>query len=478
MTDWPDLERARILDAVRAGKMTPAQAETWARANGREPLEKRPDVSAHDPMKEELWTLPMAAAWFIWRSPHAVRDQWNKARKSWTKWIQLTDRPLKIPPRPLWNLKLFHGASLDDVFDQAGFHPWKSSQKELQFGFGRRRVGLSSNRIAYNPYDRFKASLTSGKLVATLTRPGEHEGTQIPAEYWIAAFEESEGGLDFKLLQTAYERTAAPEANLPEKPFESTVAVDLSDILDGEPNNWENPEFFFDDPPESDIYVHRERAIEAEKEVSQREFGRPDWGLEQALGWLAYRNANDFRSLGRAELKPPTYYGESYPPDFTNPHPEEALREALISGVLKGYLRGKEVAQAEWLHMAVWNAPGVKVRRDDVLGIETDAKTQPHVPRVLPREGASALAPGNNFDRPRARIDDAVAEGGRKRGGPGFKRAKGAIDKLWPDGVPDQVALSNAALFKTVADKVKEITLNKWDNVGKDTILRAAGRRK
>ena len=155
-------------------------------------------------------------------------------------------------------------------------------------------------------------------------------------------------------------------------------------MLDRESNDWEIPESLFDAPPGGDFYVFREHAIEAEKEVSQREFGRPDWGLEQALGWLAYGNDNDFRSLGRAELKPPTYYGESYPPDFTNPHPEEALREALINGVLKGYRAGGEVAQTEWLHMPVWDAPDVKFRRDDVLRIETDSETQPRATKVLP----------------------------------------------------------------------------------------------
>jgi hypothetical protein len=481
MSDGPD--RPRILDSVRTGKMTPAQAEIWARANGREPFAKRPDVSAHDPMKEELWTLPMAAAWFIWHSPHAVRDQWNLARKSWTKWIPLTDRLHKAPPRPnrrVWDLKLFRRANLDDVFAQTGLHPWNNSQKTSQFGFGRRSVGRrpfmgSPDR---NPYHRFKVALQSGKLIATHMRPGEQEGAQIPAEYWIAEFEEFEDplGVDLPGSPSAHDRRATPS----EEPFESAFAVDLSDMLDRESNNWEIPESLFDDPPEGNFYVFRERVIEAEKEVSQRECGRPDWGLEQALGWLAYRNVIDFRSLGRAELNPPTYYGENYPPDFPNPQPVEALREALIGGVLKGYRPGGEVAQTEWLHMAVWDAPDVKFRRDDVLRIETDSKAQPRVTNGLPPEGASVLAPGNNFDLPRAPIDDAVAKVGHQRGGPKFERAKRAIDDLWPGpaGVPDQATLGNKALCKTVSDKVNKPAPDHMDNVKYDTILRAAGRRK
>ena len=220
-----------------------------AKANGREPFEKRPDVSALDPMKEELWTLPMAAAWFIWRSPQAVRDQWNLARKSWTKWIQITDRLHKVPPRPnrrLWDLKLFRRANLDDVFAQAGFNPWKNSQ----FGFGRRSGGRGSNREADNPYDRFKASLKSGKLIATRMRPGEQEGAQIPAEYWIAEFEEFEHPLDFDLPGSSSAHDTPSE-----KPFESPFAVDLSEHLEWGIERLEIPESFFDDPPEGDIYV-------------------------------------------------------------------------------------------------------------------------------------------------------------------------------------------------------------------------------
>jgi hypothetical protein len=400
MSDGPDQERANILDSVRAGKMTPAQAELWAKANGQEPFERRPDVSALDPMKQELWTLPMAAAWFIWRSPHAVRDQWNLARKSWTKWIQPTHRLHKVSPRSnrRWDLKLFRRANLDDVFAQTRLHLWNNSQRNPQVNFGRRSVGRRPFKVSpdRNPYHRFKVALQSGKLVATHMRPGEQEGAQIPAEYWIAEFEEFEGDpLDFDLpgSPSTHDRKVTPS----EEPFESPFAVDLSDMLDRESNDWEIPDSLFDDPLEGDFYVFRERVIEAEKEVSQevsqREFERPDWGLGQSLGWLAYRNAIDFRSLGRAELNPPTYYGENYPPHFPNPQPVEALTEALISGALKGYRRGEEVAQAEWLHMAVWDVPDVKFRRDDVLLIGTDPKAQPPIMKVLPPDEEQAAQP-------------------------------------------------------------------------------------
>jgi hypothetical protein len=79
-------ERAKILAAVTRGRLTPQQAEEWACERGQAPFARRPDISGLDPMQEERWTLPMAAAWFIWRSPAAVSDQWDRAREGWTHW--------------------------------------------------------------------------------------------------------------------------------------------------------------------------------------------------------------------------------------------------------------------------------------------------------------------------------------------------------------------------------------------------------
>ena len=50
---------------------------------GFEPFPPFPNIAEFDPMGEQEWTLPMAAAWFIWRSVDAVRDQWIHFRRSW-----------------------------------------------------------------------------------------------------------------------------------------------------------------------------------------------------------------------------------------------------------------------------------------------------------------------------------------------------------------------------------------------------------
>ena len=58
---------------------------------------------------------------------------------------------------------------------------------------------------------------------------------------------------------------------------------------------------------------------------------------------------------------------------------------------------------------------------------------------------------------------------------PQRERANDALAALYPKGVPDQGTLSNARLYKAVGDWCQQ---NGWPDISKDTILRAAGRRK
>jgi hypothetical protein len=58
---------------------------------------------------------------------------------------------------------------------------------------------------------------------------------------------------------------------------------------------------------------------------------------------------------------------------------------------------------------------------------------------------------------------------------PARERARRALVVLFPNGVPDQTSKSDAELVTAVNDQI-----NKWEEqrVSRDTILRAAGRRK
>lgn len=65
--------------------------------------------------------------------------------------------------------------------------------------------------------------------------------------------------------------------------------------------------------------------------------------------------------------------------------------------------------------------------------------------------------------------------GGTRKSRPAFERAKHAVGKLYPQGVPDQATEPNKSLCWRVSETLQELGL---PSVSDDTILRAAGRRK
>jgi hypothetical protein len=90
----------------------------------------------------------------------------------------------------------------------------------------------------------------------------------------------------------------------------------------------------------------------------------------------------------------------------------------------------------------------------------------------LPESLTRALDAGNASAQPEGRRPERQH---RPRGRPTRERVQGAIAALYPNGVPDQVAVSNKQLCGAVGDWLKH---NKLRDVSDDTILRAVGRRK
>lgn len=85
---WPkyDPTRDRLIDKVRHGKITPDGAGAEAKRLKLDPLAGRPNAEDFDPMQEQFWTLPMAAAWIAYRTPDAVREWWDKYRELCKFW--------------------------------------------------------------------------------------------------------------------------------------------------------------------------------------------------------------------------------------------------------------------------------------------------------------------------------------------------------------------------------------------------------
>jgi hypothetical protein len=97
-TDYVPSERDLLIDKVKYGELTPQEAEAEAARLGLEPFEVSPNPADFDPMKEALWSLPMALAWIMWRTPDAVREMWDLYREKFRFWFfqrwQVTGDPI------------------------------------------------------------------------------------------------------------------------------------------------------------------------------------------------------------------------------------------------------------------------------------------------------------------------------------------------------------------------------------------------
>ncbi len=164
---------ARKLAEVAKGRLSREEAEGWARGQGLKPFAYKPDVPAADVMALDYWTAPMAAAWFNWRSPDAVRDQWDKGRQGWTIWerIPALRRPNSIG---LWRLKRVGPATLAEVFSQAGLAKEVVRSPPLP-----RSTALGANSMTDNPYDCVRLVLERGWLQGSYSVADRQEEEKV-----------------------------------------------------------------------------------------------------------------------------------------------------------------------------------------------------------------------------------------------------------------------------------------------------------
>jgi len=88
-----DADAKAILAKVRNGELSPQAAEEWATSHDLPPFAGKPGPQGLDPMTEPLWTIPMALAWFIWRTRDAVIETTDEYRRHWRKWSIVPRHP-------------------------------------------------------------------------------------------------------------------------------------------------------------------------------------------------------------------------------------------------------------------------------------------------------------------------------------------------------------------------------------------------
>jgi hypothetical protein len=86
MKNEPSSEELKhdIIVQVERGAMSPKSAELKAREMGLGSFSQSPNPATFSAMEQDVWSLDMALAWIIWRTPERVEEYWHDSQaKRW-----------------------------------------------------------------------------------------------------------------------------------------------------------------------------------------------------------------------------------------------------------------------------------------------------------------------------------------------------------------------------------------------------------
>jgi hypothetical protein len=341
-----------ILAAVRFGDFSPSLAEQWVTNIGLEPFPPFPNIEAFDPMQEQEWTLPMAAAHFIWRSTDAVRDQWMRYRHAW---LDNADPSNQMPLTDVSLGELFASADLNR-FQISPYRAYVSSAKIRLPKSNLHRDRKADALWRTSPLSRLQTAIESQKINLTgvylrdrLRQPIKPPHLKDQIEYLMR----SGGRYLLGPLYFAPEKTATPAF--------------------------------------SELRVYRDEVLAADEVASQADFDDPHWTLEHVLGWIAYRNPRRFRLIAPFDPSPLSEWSMPYTLDFLDQDPDGSLRVSLLQGQLEVELDRRfspkgfpnPIPRDWWLNRAMIDVPRIWFRRNQVLSLWP--------PRPVPRIHSSPI---------------------------------------------------------------------------------------
>jgi hypothetical protein len=277
------------------------------------------------------WTLAMTAAWFVWKDSDAVLDQLKFARGD----IDTVDLNRKLDAPIFLRQANRQPGSVACVFEEAGLATGK--RPDLRMG-----EYPPPNPKTDNPYDRLKYALQDGRLRAThIYRSSKDATIKIQEDI-------------LKGDWTDFDALADP-------PIGRWIG-------DYPPSTWSSYPHWSD--PKTDlVVVQREDALRVERDLRLREFQNPTWSISQALGWFAYRDQDEFRSLEPRDLQRRKFLVSEYPKDWPDPDPIGAFTAALLAGELKAHRDRHELTELEIgaiIHKGLWTHKDLWFRPEDV----------------------------------------------------------------------------------------------------------------
>jgi hypothetical protein len=196
--------RNRILSLVREGRLSPAQAEGWTKKRGEESFETPDRAKLGDPISLPNWTLAMATAWIIWRSPDAVRDSWNDYRCECYGWDRIPIGGSGLQ-RMAWELRRLPPVSRSTVRSWA----FRQDEPTNQIESPTRACALLDHK------------LQSGDVEATGIPHGGTGRVRIPPHEWI----------DFSYLNDDDQRPESIFSEEGVEPRYDVVRVRSSDVM-------------------------------------------------------------------------------------------------------------------------------------------------------------------------------------------------------------------------------------------------------
>ena len=157
----PMEDRHKVEWAVQWGLVTPSDADAWARERGEEPFDYQPDPAGFDPMSLEEWSLAMATAWIIWRTPADVCRAWEPYATECRTWHSID----YVEPKTI---------ARGELIRRCGFEarPGKAPAPHDVIGGARAWIGMSTHMG-----DRFSRpppvvhpNEVEGQIIAALRR--------------------------------------------------------------------------------------------------------------------------------------------------------------------------------------------------------------------------------------------------------------------------------------------------------------------
>jgi hypothetical protein len=322
--------REQIFDCVRQGELSPTMAEAWLDSMGYGSVPTLTDLRSLDPMLEREWTLPMAAAWFIWRSPIAVRDQWDRYR---LLWLANSDIKQLTPLLGVSLYYLFLGADLSRFQPSTPLRSQRRASKRIP------KVNISDTL----PAKRLLDALVSRRLNVTGSIVETLERSPVAPQYLDAYF--THLMRKNKSLAPSSKDTAYRESGTPPR------------------------------PQYTELRVLRDEVLSTDEFYSQEEFDHVSWTTDRVLGWIAERNSRRLRSL--SPIKHPsrskTGPGPIYTFDFVDTNPDKALLAALRQDQISADVAGpagswlKTLTPQYWRRQTLLNAPMLDFQRELVL---------------------------------------------------------------------------------------------------------------